>query len=70
MNFIVGGRQVESLGQGPPQLAILDEVARALQRQNEGFSLVLMISGNASGGFLYDKVSQEPFIVPSFGIVT
>ena len=70
VNFIVGDRQVEGFWQGPPQLAVLDEVARAFQCPDEGFSPASSLGGNASGGFLHDKVGQEPFIAPGVGIVT
>ena len=70
VNFIVGNRQVEGFWQGSPQLAVLDEVARAFQCPDEGCSKAMWVVGNVSGGFLHDKVGQEPFIAPGFGIVT
>ena len=45
-------------------MAVLDEVARAFQCPDEGFSKAIWVVGIALAGFLHDKVGQEPFIAP------
>lgn len=68
VNFIVGGRHVESLGQGPSQSAVFDEVASAGQCQHKSFPGAMQ--GHVFGGLLHDKIRHEPVIAPNFRIVT